>query len=242
MSVNHIQRLEINIGARPAPLVVRINRRAKRLILKVDPISGEIFVTAPTKRAVPEAIAFAKERAEWIAGHLDEKLKARPFLDGQQAPFRGKPHLIRRHGGPRAPVRVDDGAAPTIHVGGDDAHLNRRLTDWMKRQARRDLTERVDHYCRLLDKKRGAIRIRDARTRWGSCSSDGTLSFSWRLIMAPPAILDYVAAHECAHLIHMDHSPAFWRRLATLGVDARAAENWFKKNGAALFSFGAPLR
>ena len=239
MSVNHITRTEINIGERPAPLVVRVNRRAKHLILKVDPYAGEILVTAPTKRTVGEAIAFAKERAGWIESQLDDALRTRPFTENMVIPFLGQPHVIRRSGGPRAPVRIILDPTVSIHVGGDEAHLNRRLTDWMKREARTALTERVDRFCTILDKKRRVIRIRDTRTRWGSCSSDGALSFSWRLIMAPPEILNYVAAHECVHLIHMNHSPAFWRRVASLGVDPRAAENWFNKNGAALFSYGA---
>lgn len=239
MSVDHIIRTEINIGARSAPLVARVNRRAKRLILRVDPVAGEILVTAPSKRTLPEAIRFAKDRIDWIAGQLDDRLKARPFTEGMAIPYRGKSHTILRSGGPRTPVEIDDEFLPVIRVGGDAAHLNRRLVDWMKRQARDCLTERADHYCARLGKKRRGIRIRDTRTRWGSCSSDGVLSFSWRLIMAPAEILEYVAAHECAHLIHMNHSPAFWRELAALGVDARGAANWFDENGATLFSYGA---
>ncbi len=242
MSVSHIKRTEINLGERAAPLVIRVNRRAKRLILKVDPIAGEIHVTAPTKRAMPEALAFANERIDWIVSQLNEKLQARPFMEGDSIPFQGAPHRIVRNGGPRAPVRVDHDLIPVIRVGGEPEHLNRRLVDWMKSEARRELTARVDRYCTQLDRKRRSIRVRDTRTRWGSCSSDGALSFSWRLIMAPPDILDYVAAHECVHLIHMNHSPAFWRQVAALGVDARAAENWFEDNGAELFTYGVQTK
>lgn len=242
MPVNHVTRTEIHIGDRPAPLVVRVNRRAKHLILKVDPYAGEILVTAPSKRTMGEAIAFAREREGWIASQLDERLRARPFGENMIVPFLGVLHVIRRSGGPRTPVRAVAGPPASIHAGGEEAHLNRRLTDWMKREARKALTERVDKYCEALGKTRGAIRIRDTRTRWGSCSSDGVMSFSWRLIMAPPAILDYVAAHECVHLVHMNHSPAFWRKVASLGVDPRGAENWFNDHGAALFSYGAPNR
>ena len=242
MPVDHIIRTEINIGAKSAPLVARVNRRAKRLILRVDPAAGEILVTAPSKRTLPEAIRFAQDRIDWIAGQLDERLKAKPFQEGMVIPFRGTNHTIVRSGGPRSPVEIDNEFLPIIRVGGDEEHLNRRLVDWMKRQARALLTERADHYCARIGKKRGGIRIRDARTRWGSCSSDGVLSFSWRLVMAPPDILDYVAAHECVHLMHMNHSPAFWRELAALGVDARGAANWFDENGPALFSYGATPR
>ncbi len=238
MSVNHITRTQINIGARSVPLVARVNRRAKRLIVKVDPVAGEILVTAPSKKSVPEAIRFACDRRDWIETQLDDRLLAREFVAGMTVPFQGENYTIVHEGGPRSPVQVDSGEPLVIRVGGDAAHLNRRLVDWMKREARTKLTERVDYYCARLEKRRRAIRIRDTRTRWGSCSSDGVLSFSWRLILAPPDMLDYVAAHECVHLIHMDHSPAFWRRLAALGVNARQAANWFDDKGGELFAYG----
>lgn len=239
MVANSIIRSEIKIGERSAPLVARVNRRAKRLILRVDPVAGEILVTAPSIRSLREAIAFANERRAWIAEQLDDNLLGKPFCEGMTVPYRGDPHLIRKDGGPRAPVRVIAGATPTIRVGGATEHLNRRLTDWFKKQARASFIERTDYYCERLGAKRGAVRIRDTKSRWGSCSSRGDLSFSWRLILAPPEIFDYVAAHECVHLIHMDHSPAYWRLLASLNVDARAADTWFNQHGARLFSYGA---
>lgn len=238
MATSEIIRTHIDIGTQSTPLVARVNRRAKRLILKVDPVAGEIQVTAPSKRALPEAIAFARERSTWIAGQLDEKLRARSFSEGGDCLIRGIPHRIERDPRPRAPVSIFDGHPPVIRVGGDGAHLNRRITDWLKKQARHDLNLAVEEYCHQLGKTPRPIRVRDTKTRWGSCTSDGSISFSWRLIMAPPEILTYVAAHECAHLIHMDHSPAFWRQVNAFGVDARAAENWFNANGAALFSYG----
>ncbi|MEM8770455.1 MAG: SprT family zinc-dependent metalloprotease [Pseudomonadota bacterium] len=239
MPTNHITRTEINIDARAVPLVARVNRRAKRLILRVDAAAGEIHVTAPSQRAVPEAIAFARERGDWIARQLDEALRAKPFFEGGSAPIRGLAHKIVRDGGARAPVRLMSGPAPTVLVGGAAEHLHRRLTEWLKREARNDLIAAVDRHCEKLGKKRRQIRIRDTRSRWGSCTSDGALSFSWRLIMAPPQILDYVAAHECVHLLHMNHSPAFWRQVRALGVDPRGAEDWFDKHGAQLFAYGA---
>jgi len=242
MSASEITRTEIDIADRPQALVVRVNRRAKHLILKVDPYAGEIQVTAPSRRAVPEAIAFARERADWIAGQLDDELRARAFEAGMSVPYLGAPHVIERSGRARAPVRATPGPPARISAGGEAAHLNRRVVDWMKREARSALAARVELYCAALKKPAPRIRVRDTKTRWGSCTSDATLSFSWRLIMAPPWIIDYVAAHECAHLVHMNHSPAFWRKVAFLGADARAAETWFNANGARLFSYGAAPR
>jgi predicted metal-dependent hydrolase len=238
MSINHITRTEINIGARAAPLIARVNRRAKRLILKVDPVAGEIHVTAPSKRSLPEAIRFAHERIDWIASQLADDLRGKPFQAGMTVPFQGVDHVIVHDETLRAAARLDRDLFPAIRAGGRAEHLNRRVTDWLKREARKRLTERVDFYCGELGKKRRAIRIRDTRTRWGSCTSEGDMSFCWRLILAPPEILDYVAAHECAHLIHLDHSPAFWRVVRELGVDARGAARWLGAHGPALFTYG----
>ncbi|GAB4532255.1 MAG: SprT family zinc-dependent metalloprotease [Amphiplicatus sp.] len=230
---------EIDLGDRLAPLEARVNRRARRLIVRVDPVLGRVLAIAPSQRALPEAIAFARERVAWIRARLAEGAPARPFRPGGLCPYRGIAHRIVNAGPPRAPVTRCAEPRPQLVVGGDPAHVNRRLVDWLKREAKRALAERADHYAGRLGVRRGPVRIRDTRSRWGSCSSDGTLSFSWRLILAPPAILDYVAAHECAHLLHLDHSPAFWRALARLDVDAEAARDWFAREGPALFAWGA---
>lgn len=242
MPASHTTRTEITIGERPTPLIARVNRRAKQLILKVDPVAGEILVTAPSKRTIPEAIKFAQDRIDWIAEQLSESLRGKPFSPGMRIPFTGVDHIIISDPSTRSAVRLDDDLYPAIRVGGQPEHLNRRVSDWLKREARRRLTEKVDHYCAALGKTRGRIHIRDARTRWGSCSSDGALSFSWRLVLAPPEILDYVAAHECAHLVHMNHSPAFWRVVRNLGVDARGAADWLTGEGPKLFTYGVAAK
>ncbi|MEK7266860.1 MAG: SprT family zinc-dependent metalloprotease [Pseudomonadota bacterium] len=225
----------IDLGDRTAPLTARINRRARRLIVTVDAAAGRVFVTAPSKRALPEALDFARTRARWISAQLEEGRRAKPFAGGTRFPFRGAPVTIVNEGGPRSAVRLTEGA---LLAGGDPLHVNRRVTDWLKAEARKALTERADYYCERLGHKRGPITIRDTRSRWGSCARDGALSFSWRLIFAPPEILDYVAAHECAHLVHLNHSPAYWRIVKSLGVDARAARDWFEEHGQGLYAYG----
>ncbi|HNR75657.1 MAG TPA: SprT family zinc-dependent metalloprotease [Parvularculaceae bacterium] len=226
----------IDLGDRTAPLTARVNRRARRLIITVDSVAGRVIVTAPSKRAIPEAIDFARTRSSWIKSQLSEALGARPFISGSAFPLRGRSTEIVQSGATRSAVRLD---GERLFVGGDEVHINRRVTDWLKRQARAAVTERVDFYAGALNRKRGAISIRDTRSRWGSCAADGSLSFSWRLILAPPAILDYVAAHECAHLVYLNHSPAFWRLLRELGVDAGGARDWFSANGSDLYAYGA---
>ncbi|MEL6112161.1 MAG: SprT family zinc-dependent metalloprotease [Pseudomonadota bacterium] len=235
---------EIDLGDRSVPVEARINRRARRLIVKVDSLQGVVHLTAPSRRALADAVRFAQERRGWIREELAAGPKAHPFETGGLCPYAGVPHRIVADGGPRAPVRrlpqTADGGPHRLVVGGEAAHVNRRVCDWLKREARRVLTDRAGFYAGELGRTHGRIRVNDTRSRWGSCSENGTLSFSWRLILAPPAILDYVAAHECAHLVHMNHSKAYWRVLAGLGVDAGAARQWFQHHGPRLFSYGVP--
>lgn len=228
--------MALEIGGRLVPLRVRVNRRARRLIVRVDP-SGRIVVTAPSKRAAPEAIAFARSRALWIQSQLDT-MGPLPFRDGAVIPYRGRPHrLVLRPGSRGVQVGVENGEV-VLFAGGEASHLNRRMVDWLKRQARLTITAAVDRHVEKLGVARGRIVIRDPSSRWGSCTPEGGLSFSWRLILAPPDILDYVAAHECAHLVHMNHSPRFWRLVASLGVDAAAARAWFAVHGPGLHRWG----
>jgi hypothetical protein len=225
----------IDLGDRSAPVTARVNRRARRLIVKVDSVAGRVIVTAPSKRALPEALAFARTRRIWIRDQLAAGSCAKPFRPGVEFPLRGEIVSVVSGGAMREPVRRD---GAQLIVSGDERHLNRRVTDWLKKEARAVLTDRADHYAQALGKRRGPISIRDTRSRWGSCARDGSMSFSWRLIMAPPEILDYVAAHECAHLVHLNHSPAYWRVLVGLGINARAARDWFEAHGAALHAYG----
>ena len=232
--------IEIDLGRRKADAVIRINRRARRLILRVDTLAERVLITAPSRRQVGDAVAFAKSRADWICAQFDAACPARPFEDGCVFPFEGREVRLQWRDDARSRATLSpDGV---LAIGGDAAHLNRRVVDWLKRRARERLTALCDNYVRQLNVKRGAISVRDSKSRWGSCSSDGALSFSWRLIMTPPAIIDYVAAHECAHLVHLDHSPAFWRLVEDLGHDAEDARDWFKQHGAALHAWGVKPR
>ncbi|MEM8988760.1 MAG: SprT family zinc-dependent metalloprotease [Pseudomonadota bacterium] len=229
---------ELNIGGRAAPVRLVVNPRAKRLIVKVDQATGCVAVTAPSKRCVPEALEFARSRADWIAEQLQNAPERIPFIPGAEIPFRGKPHIIRLADEKRWAVRRVHGAPPRIVVGGAEEHAPRRVEDWLKRQARATLLERTETYAAAVGRKTTRVSVRDTRTRWGSCSSTGALSFSWRLILAPPFVLDYVAAHECAHLARMDHSPKFWAVVKELVGDAEPAKAWLRLHGPQLHAYG----
>ena len=142
----------------------------------------------------------------------------------------------------RGPVSIDrDASRPTVRVSGHPEHASRRLADWLKREARLRIGERADEYARLLGVQPKRITIRDTSSRWGSCSSARTLSFSWRLILAPPFVLDYVVAHELCHLREMNHGPRFWRLVRTIVPNLERPQTWLTENGALLHRY-APRR
>jgi predicted metal-dependent hydrolase len=128
-----------------------------------------------------------------------------------------------------------------VVVSGDGAHLARRLVDWLKAQAKRDLLAASESYAVAMGVKFHRLSVRDQKSRWGSCSSDGMLSFSWRLILAPPLVLDYVAAHEVAHLKHMNHSRNFWRLVLTHCPHAGRAKSWLKAHGPELHAYAVAI-
>ncbi|HWT30635.1 MAG TPA: SprT family zinc-dependent metalloprotease, partial [Propylenella sp.] len=159
------------------------------------------------------------------------------FRDGSLFPLRGRPCRIVHRGG-RGLVELVAGEEPTLSVPGETQHLARRVADWLKREARRDLQHCVDRYAGLLGRTPERIRIGDARSRWGSCTAAGVLTFSWRLIFAPPHVLDYLAAHETAHLVELNHGPEFWALVRRLDPSFQASRAWLKQHGAALHAIG----
>lgn len=229
----------MRIGGQPVPLSIRVNPRARRIIVKVHPSTGEVAVIAPSARAVNPAIDFARAERDWIAERLSRIPPAVPFAAGSVVPYRGIDHLIRAAGVKRGLVWIDQEAyRPTIRVAGDEEFCSRRLEDWFKRQAKFHLTRKVETYAAALGVRVSRLTVRDGASRWGSCSSTGALSFSWRLVMAPPTVLDYVAAHEVAHLREMNHGPRFWRLVDRLIGDSSDAQDWLRENGSQLHRYG----
>ena len=229
---------EFDVDGRAVPLRLVVNRRAKRLIVRFDPASGELIVTAPSKSALPDALAFARTRLDWVSEQLAAAPKGTPFAPGATIPFRGAPHILDADPLSRTPVWREPGAQPRLVVSGHPAHFARRLEDWLRAQARKHIEAQVDVYAPQLRRRVKRITIRDPRTRWGSCSAQRALSFSWRLILAPPYVLDYVVAHECAHLVEMNHGPAFWRTVERLYGSPDRAMAWLKDAGGALHAYG----
>lgn len=228
---------ELRMGDRNITLRIKHNPRARRMILKIDHTSGEVHVTAPTKKSMKDAPDFVAREQDWIKAKLAQLPDRQAFVEGAVIPLRGTPTVICHHPEKRRGVWHDK-AFNALGVSGDAEFVPRRVSDWLRREARGALVEAVSGFTQALGLPLPKITIRDTTTRWGSCSSTGTLSFSWRLVLAPPNILTYVAAHETAHLTHLDHSKAFWALLESLDPDYRSAEAWMNQNAMELFRYG----
>jgi predicted metal-dependent hydrolase len=234
-----VRRELLKIDNRDVELRVRLNPRARRLIVKVHPSTGEVTVVAPRAKSLPAAIAFARGQAEWIARQLAHVPQPVSFMDGAVIPFRGVPHRIVFRKG-REPIAAAEVAGEhVLYVSGQREHVSRRVTDFLKREARNILSERaVGHAAAIGAPRPARVSVRDTSSRWGSCSATRMLSFSWRLIFAPDFVLDYVVAHEVAHLLHMNHGPRFWAQTKKLVADIDTPQDWLRVNGAHLHRYG----
>ncbi|WP_367197034.1 M48 family metallopeptidase [Amorphus sp. 3PC139-8] len=218
---------------------VRWSRRARRATLRL-PTAGEPVVTAPQGMSNTTLERFVKDHAGWLAERLARQAPCVPFEAGAVIPVRGVDHEIRHMPGRRGTLWIDgESERRLLCVTGEVQHLPRRVRDGLKRMARDDLSEASHRHARKVDRPVTAIRIRETRSQWGSCSHKGALSFSWRLVMAPPFVLDYVAAHEVAHLIERNHSHRFWKLTERLAPQTPEARLWLKAHGQSLFAIGS---
>lgn len=213
------------------------NTRARRASLRVDPANRRIVLTAPVRMARGTAIGFAEEQAGWIAARLERLPARQPFVDGAMVPLFGEPHRVRHRPDCRGTV-WREGAE--IHVAGRPEHLPRRLKDWLTAELRARLLPLVEAKAMCAGRPVRRITVRDTRSRWGSCGPNATLSFSWRLVLAPAEILDYLVAHEVAHLVHPNHGPRFWALVRALCDNPiERPQAWLKANGETLLQYGA---
>lgn len=233
MAARRIVRRELlKIDGCAVELSVKLNPSARRLIVKVHPVTGEVMVIAPTKRALDRAVEFARGESDWIARQLAQVPSRVVLAPGAHIPLRGADHLIVK--GDVGAVSIEPGI---IRVAGRSEHAPRRIVDFLKKQAKRELEQKSFTYGAKLGIKPKRITVRDTASRWGSCSSTRSLSFSWRLILAPSFVLDYVVAHEVAHMKEMNHGTGFWRLVESLIGDVDPAQAWLRQHGSALHRY-----
>jgi predicted metal-dependent hydrolase len=222
---------------------LRRHRQARRYTLRIDAASRAVVLTMPPRGAVKEAREFAQKHGGWIAARLKRLPEAAPFAHGVEVPLRGQPCRIVHRRGLRGTVWVetDESGLQLLCVAGEAPHINRRVSDFLKREAARALETAARRYAREIGVPIKRICVRDQSSRWGSCSNTGVLSFSWRLILAPPHVLDYLAAHEVAHLVELNHSPRFWRLVSKIYPDFERAKAWLDVHGTDLHRYGVPV-
>ncbi len=232
--------LVVNHGSQFFSIKLRRHRRARRYTLRIHPTDRAAILTMPPRGTIAEAREFAKMHGGWIAARLGRLPKAAPFQPGTVLPLRGVPHRIVHRAGERGTVWTEtrDSGEKILCVTGDPDFTDRRVHDFLKREARKDLQKAAQAYAGELGVRVRRVSIRDQSSRWGSCTTAGSLSFSWRLVLAPSFVLDYLAAHEVAHLVEMNHSPRFWRVVGRVCGHVERAKRWLDTHGNDLHRYG----
>ena len=218
-----------------ARIVYRRSSRARRLSLRVDPKVGSVVVVMPNRASEAAAARFVASNSGWVLRQLARLPEAVSFTNGAVVPVMGREVTLRHMPAGRSGTRLEGDA---LLVSGQAEHIARRVRDFLKALARRELAARAQAAAARIGRKPARVGVRDATSRWGSCTAAGVLSFSWRLVLAPVWVLDYVVAHEVAHLVHLDHSARFWKLVGDLNPDAERARAWLTRHGAALHRYG----
>lgn len=216
---------------------VRRSPRARRILLHVDVYTGAVELVLPRRTSVAEGLAFARSKASWLQSRIEEISPATPFADGARFPLLGKEIRIRHVRQLFDEVWRENGM---LVVAGDGTRIQDRVEAWLRAEAARAFAPIAEEKAGRLGARFRRIIVRDPRTRWGSCSLNGDLAFSWRLVMAPEDVLEYVVAHEVAHLRVMNHSRRFWALVDKICEEVDERREWLRVNGAALHRYGPP--
>jgi len=218
-----------------------LSDRAKRISLRVKNADREVHVVVPGIKAFKKAQNFAKEQSDWINVQLESLPPPQPFIAGQDILYQGQKFQLVSPP-ERGRARIDPNSQKIIVPSTDADSFRGRVRRLLIREARAELEAASHHYAEKLGKRVGKVSVRDTASRWGSCitrNGEGHISYSWRLICAPPFVLDYVAAHECAHMIEANHSQAFWDVCDRIFDEVKPAKKWLRDNGAVLHAVGA---
>ena len=212
----------------------RRSARARRVSLRIEPREGSVIVTLPLRATVSAGRALLMANTAWVAERIARLPAAVVLQDGGHLPLDGRPVRIRHVPSARGTRLLED----ELLVSGTVEFLPRRIVDFLRTEARRRLAAAALEKAAVHGLRARRVVVKDTRTRWGSCTADGTLMFNWRLVMAPPEVQDYVVAHEVAHLRHMDHSARFWAQVEALTPHRAHAMAWLESGGAGLMRIG----
>ncbi len=221
----------VDIGTPPIAVELRRNPRATRMTLRVSAVDGSARLTLPKRSSLRAAKRFLRTQEVWLRGHIG-KIPARVVIaPGVVISLSGESFLLKPHSGARVILAPGTIFLPQSRPAGN------ALEGFIKTRARSVITKLVTADAAALDRPFAKLGLRDPRSRWGSCNTDGNLMFSWRLLLAPPEVLRYVVAHEVAHLAQMNHAPVFWAEVARLMPGYAAPRRWLKQNGGRLHRF-----
>lgn len=227
------------VAGRTLPLRIVENERARRLTLRIDAGGQGLRITVPPGLARGEVDRFLSRHQGWLEKRLANTPDRPQVRPGIKIPIRGVPHLVVHEPATRGTVSVGrDDVGPTLVVCGDRRYLARRVADFLKREAKREIEPLVARHSASVGRRAKSITYKDTSSRWGSCTAEGSLSFSWRIMMAPPQVINYLVAHEVAHLKEMNHGPKFWKLCTELCPDTKRCKDWLKRNGNALQAIG----
>lgn len=223
-------------------------RGQRNMTLRIHPKTGVVELRAPRYASRAEIESFVASHQDWLADRVAELAPEIPLKAGITLPYMGQPRLVRmdptkkrgvRDNGTELLVGVGDAVLPSGYDPDMAAMLvEKRLKAFLVARAKQEVTMRAKYYAAKMGKRLGSVTVRDMHSRWGSCSTGARLSLSWRLILTPLFVLDYVVAHECAHTAHMDHSRAFWAQVTQLIGDYSTAEAWLEKEGQSILRIG----
>jgi predicted metal-dependent hydrolase len=237
--------LDVNHSGATYRVLLKRAPAARRFTLRIRAATRDVTLTMPRRGAVADARDFAQRHAAWIGARLSRLPSPVPFMHGENIPFRGESHRIVHRPGLRGTVWIETGSPCEIDsnmklicVAGSSEHVARRVSDFLKQSAKQDLEAAVRKHATAIGKKPLRVTLRDTSSRWGSCSASGNLNFSWRLILAPPYVLDYLAAHEVGHLVHLNHSARFWKLVNSICLETARAEAWLGAHGSSLHRYG----
>lgn len=226
----------ITIEGREIPIVWKRNKRARSISLRADTVKGVIKVSMPHHAPTVSAMTFLERKKEWLATRFETAPKPVPIAPNTQIAFEGESHIIIWDKDLGRRIKHETG---TIALGGPIDHIQNRVIRWMQQQARIIFMDDIRHYCHIAKADIPKLAIGDARGRWGSCSTRGTIRLNWRLVMAPVSVRCSVIAHEVAHIKHMNHSAAFYDWLDTIYEgDRHQADQWLKHHGTGLYMIG----
>jgi len=232
--------ITVSFGDEKHHVRLRSDKNARRLTLRVRPAKRDVLLSIPTRVSRARAVEFVELHSAWIREKLGKLPPLIELAPGALIPIRGDYHRIIHAQEIRGTAWIDNSAdseGPALFVAGHPEHSRRRIKNFLIQLARSDLTASVAHYCQELGKEPPRITLRDTSSRWGSCSNKGELSFSWRLILAPPIVLDYLCAHEVTHLLELNHSKKFWKTVTSICGHVEDAERWLQAHGSTLHAY-----